>query len=64
MCVVQRLVDLIEQVEGGGVTSLDCKDQRQRDEGLLPSAQLIHLETLPACEKKKKKKEKGWDDGA
>ncbi len=36
---VQRGVDLVEQVEGRRVAALDGKDERERDQRLLPAAQ-------------------------
>lgn len=46
MLSVQRLVDLIKQVEGGGVTLLDGEDEGQRHQGLLAPRQLLHLPHL------------------
>ena len=45
---VEGLIDLVEQVEGRRVAALDREDQREGNEGLLPSAQLLHLELLPS----------------
>ena len=38
--------DLVEQVEGRGVAALDRKDERERDERLLPAAQLLDAHRL------------------
>lgn len=53
MLGVQGLVDLVEQIERGGVALLDGKNKGQRHQGLLPSGQLLHLPHLPLlpCER-------------
>jgi hypothetical protein len=43
---IQRSVDFVEQVEGGRVHALDGKDEGQRDERLLATAQLLHRHWL------------------
>merc|ERR1719220_74282 len=43
---IKCLIDLVEQVEGGRVTFLDCKDERHGNQGLLTSTQLVHLSLL------------------
>ena len=53
MLGVEGLVDLVKQVERGGVTLLDGKDQSQSHQRLLTSRQLLHLShlTLLPCER-------------
>lgn len=46
MLGVQGLVDLIKQIERGGVTLLDGKNKGQSHQRLLPSRQLLHLPHL------------------
>lgn len=42
MNCVQVRINLIEQVEGRGITALDGENERQRHHRLLPARQLIH----------------------
>ena len=45
---VQGLVNLVKQVEGGGVALLDGEDQGQGHERLLTARQLLHVSHLRA----------------
>lgn len=46
MLGVEGGVDFVEEVEGGGVALLNGEDERQRDETLLSTRQLLHLARL------------------
>lgn len=41
-----HLVDLIEEIKGGGVAALNREDESQSDDGLLASGELRHEERL------------------
>ena len=43
MTRVERLIDLVEQIERRRVALLDGEDERERDERLLAARQLLHV---------------------
>ena len=43
---IQRLIDLVEQIERRRIALLDREDERQRHEGFLSAAQLLHVPHL------------------
>jgi len=46
MLRVKSLVDFIEEIKGGWVALLNCKDEGQRNKRLLSSRQLLHITHL------------------
>ena len=48
---VERGIDLIKQVEGRRVATLDCKNERQGHQRFLPAAQLLHHQVLARPER-------------
>ena len=43
---VQCLVDLVKEVKRGWVAALNGKDESERNEGFLPTRELVHLDLL------------------
>ena len=48
---VERGVDLVEEVEGGGVCSLNGEDERERHQRLLAARQLLQRHRVPGSER-------------